>query len=143
MKKLLPLILGMGAKMATTVSLLFGSLALISSKALIVGKLALIVSVVVLLQYLFGTGRVNIQTFNIERSCVCFHRVSLEYLMEVATGATGATVQEQLTAPEHSRPTTWEEAMDLHNTHSRGRSMKENLPKIWHTLNKGLISAPV
>lgn len=56
---MMPLLLGMGAKMVTAMSVVFGTLALISSKALIVGKLALAVSVVLFIQYLFSTGRVS------------------------------------------------------------------------------------
>lgn len=58
---MMPLLLGMGAKMVTAMSVVFGTLALISSKALIVGKLALAVSVVLFLQYLFSTGRVSLK----------------------------------------------------------------------------------
>lgn len=59
MKKMMPLLYGMGAKMITAMSVVFSSLALISTKALIVGKLALAVSVVLFVQYLFSSGRVS------------------------------------------------------------------------------------
>lgn len=58
-KKMMPLLYGMGAKMITAMSVIVSMLALISSKALIVGKLALVVSVVLFIQYLFSTGRVR------------------------------------------------------------------------------------
>lgn len=82
---MMPLLLGMGAKMVTAMSVIFGTLALISSKALIVGKLALAVSVVLFIQYLFSTGRVSsfnyFVVFKFFLNCISFTRGLLVYHM--------------------------------------------------------------
>lgn len=62
---MMPLLFGMGAKMVTAMSVIFSTLALISTKALIIGKLALAVSVVLFIQYLFSAGRVSEQLNNV------------------------------------------------------------------------------
>ncbi|KAG5884645.1 hypothetical protein JTB14_035740 [Gonioctena quinquepunctata] len=62
MKKLSPIILGLGALMTLVLPLMMGGLSLLSAKALIIGKVALVLSLILLLQGFFtgSMGGTNI-----------------------------------------------------------------------------------
>lgn len=50
-------ILGLGTRMMSMVPLMFGGIALLTTKALLVGKLAFVISIILFIQVFFG-GRV-------------------------------------------------------------------------------------
>lgn len=54
-----PVLLGLGAIFLTMVPIMMGGLALLSSKAVLLSKIAMVVSIILFVQYFFNHGKVN------------------------------------------------------------------------------------
>lgn len=52
--------LGLGAILVTMVPVMMGGLALLSAKAMLISKLAVVVSLILFVQYFFNSGKVSI-----------------------------------------------------------------------------------
>lgn len=59
-----PLMLGMGAILMTMIPVMMGGLAILSSKAVLISKLAMVVSVILFVQYFFRNGQVSWKLLN-------------------------------------------------------------------------------